>query len=763
MPNIIKFIRGAEASLPILNQGEPAFTTDTHKVFIGDGAENHQLAMITDISGIDKTNWVYPQDYATGTGTAIDPWAGDCMDDAYTACPTGGTIYLRAGYYLLDNTLTIHKAINIIGEGINKTFIVTAVASHGIALIEANNITLKGFTIDGTAQTGGAGTSVINIDKCHYNLLEDIELKEGSYYGLNVYQVNYSVFQNIWSHDQVNIGLHAGTNAAAYNQYNTYRNIYVWNNGSGGFDDRGTGESGAPIENCYNVYDNINSWGNTGDGIFIGGVNNASLTNSTMTGNGSYGLHLAGLDYFSISNCEAYLNATNGMRLSSLDNTNFTNCIVQNNDRSGVGATGIRMQDSTNITFTSCQSFDERVVVGADIAFVDGGGGADTITMTSARFLKEGFIAGKDITITGAGEAGNNDTFTIVSVVAGTITLATGTLVAEGAGATVTITHEASQNYGIGLYTINTGISLLNCKLSPNATGEIYNDGAASTISVLTGVVGTSAPVVGDIQYHNGTNWVRLAKGTAGQVLEMNSGATAPEWDTPLGGGDALKADGLDQFAATTSAELAGVISDETGSGLLVFGTSPTLVTPALGTPSAVVLTNASGTAASLTAGAATALANARTIGGVSFDGTANIVPTSMSIAGALGDDHTYLGITDSKNVGENVVFGDLLYFDWTATEWKKAKADAAGTTPAMRIALETKGNGESCLMLAQGYIRDDSAFEFAVAVAYLSITTAGAIQYAAPSVAGNQVQRIGVGISADILFFSPSIDVGEI
>jgi len=42
------------------------------------------------------------------------------------------------------------------------------------------------------------------------------------------------------------------------------------------------------------------------------------------------------------------------------------------------------------------------------------------------------------------------------------------------------------------------------------------------------------------------------------------------------GTGDALTSNGLDQFAATTSAELAGVISDETGSGSLVYGTSPT-------------------------------------------------------------------------------------------------------------------------------------------------------------------------------------------
>jgi hypothetical protein len=41
------------------------------------------------------------------------------------------------------------------------------------------------------------------------------------------------------------------------------------------------------------------------------------------------------------------------------------------------------------------------------------------------------------------------------------------------------------------------------------------------------------------------------------------------------GGGDALTTNPLSQFAATTSAQLAGVISDETGSGKLVFGTAP--------------------------------------------------------------------------------------------------------------------------------------------------------------------------------------------
>jgi len=44
-----------------------------------------------------------------------------------------------------------------------------------------------------------------------------------------------------------------------------------------------------------------------------------------------------------------------------------------------------------------------------------------------------------------------------------------------------------------------------------------------------------------------------------------------------------------------TSSQLATAISDETGTGSLVFATSPTLVTPELGTPSTLVLTSATG------------------------------------------------------------------------------------------------------------------------------------------------------------------------
>ncbi len=78
----------------------------------------------------------------------------------------------------------------------------------------------------------------------------------------------------------------------------------------------------------------------------------------------------------------------------------------------------------------------------------------------------------------------------------------------------------------------------------------------------------------------------------------------------PVGGVTGLGT-GVATFLATpSSANLAAALTDETGTGANVFANTPTLVSPLLGTPTSGVLTNCTGTAAGLTAGTVTTNAN---------------------------------------------------------------------------------------------------------------------------------------------------------
>lgn len=100
-----------------------------------------------------------------------------------------------------------------------------------------------------------------------------------------------------------------------------------------------------------------------------------------------------------------------------------------------------------------------------------------------------------------------------------------------------------------------------------------------------------------------------------------------------------------------TSVGNATSVASQTGTGSkFVMDTSPTLVTPNLGTPSAGVATNLTGTATALNiggnAGSATVLQNPRTINGVTFDGSGNITIPSSNIVPADGGDAPYTIVT---------------------------------------------------------------------------------------------------------------------
>lgn len=158
-----------------------------------------------------------------------------------------------------------------------------------------------------------------------------------------------------------------------------------------------------------------------------------------------------------------------------------------------------------------------------------------------------------------------------------------------------------------------------------NATGLPLSTGVTGLLPVANGGTGTATPalVAGTNVTITGT-WPNQTVNAAG-VGNLTGAVTSVGTATSLG--------------SFSSADLAGALTDETGSGANVFANSPTLVTPNLGTPSALVGTNITGTAASLTAGTVTT--NANLTGAVTSVGNATSLGSfsSSNLAAALTDE----------------------------------------------------------------------------------------------------------------------------
>lgn len=106
--------------------------------------------------------------------------------------------------------------------------------------------------------------------------------------------------------------------------------------------------------------------------------------------------------------------------------------------------------------------------------------------------------------------------------------------------------------------------------------GDIVVSGSGATWTV-------DANVVTYAKFQQLPTLTLVGNNTGGTTNALS--LTVSQVNTMLGVG--VLANPLSQFASTTSSQLRGIITDPTGSGGLVFATSPTLVTPALGVATA--------------------------------------------------------------------------------------------------------------------------------------------------------------------------------
>lgn len=292
--------------------------------------------------------------------------------------------------------------------------------------------------------------------------------------------------------------------------------------------------------------------------------------------------------------------------------------------------------------------------------------------------------------------------------------------------------------------------NLVNGELALNIKDKkLYTKDDGGNVFVLadassggTTAANLSGGAAGSMPYQTGANATTfLSLGTAGQVLQVNSGATAPEWVASTGTGNVVRAtspslttpvlgtptsgtltnctglpistgvSGLGANVATflttpSSANLAAAVTDETGSGSLVFATSPSLTTPSLGVASATsinkVAITAPATSATLTIADGKTFTVNNTITFSGTDSTTMTLPgTSATLAG-LATTQTLTNKRITARIGTvadaatiTPTSDDSDQYNVTALAQAATVASPSGTpTDGQRLVLRFKDNG---------------------------------------------------------------------
>lgn len=219
------------------------------------------------------------------------------------------------------------------------------------------------------------------------------------------------------------------------------------------------------------------------------------------------------------------------------------------------------------------------------------------------------------------------------------------------------------------LKTAERNINELASRVFGTASG-----GAVDSVFGRTGIV---------VAATNDYTWAQINKATSSlaDITTRSAGdlSSGTLLDARLSANVPLKTDNLSVFAATTSAQLRTLLSDESGTGAAVFADSPTIITPTIAS-----LTNAQHT-------------HQNAAGGGTLD-------HGLALTGLTDDDHTQYATVGGRATPQTIAFGTASganagYLTSTAHATKgKYFLNAAGTMTVddlnVRLGLRTASPG---------------------------------------------------------------------